>query len=267
LKSKGLSKGRVEQKARAMIEGVGLAGFERRQVQSLSGGEQQRVALARAMAPEPRVLLFDEPLSSIDASLRKELRREIRGFMKRSGLTAIYVTHDQEEALAIADRIVLMNAGRVERSGSPWEVYDDPGTRFAAEFIGEGNCLPVLAFESTEPGSRGPVVLTELGSFIAGRSPQSIVAPNGSGTAGRGKYSLFFRREDVVAENPLSPKRGVNGFDAKLVGTEYLGRTYLCFFRAGSQTLSAEIPFVSPPEPGGSFWLSVPPEKCGIVAG
>ena len=121
---------------------VGLGPYADRPVDALSGGQQQRVALARALVMKPRVVLFDEPLSNLDAKLRHHVRAEIRALQQRLGLTAVYVTHDQEEALAISDRVVVMNAGRIEQQGSPRDLYTTPASHFVADFIGSANILP-----------------------------------------------------------------------------------------------------------------------------
>jgi len=126
----------------AVLDLVGLPGVEERFPAQLSGGQQQRVALARALVMKPKVLLFDEPLSNLDAKLRKRVRGEIRDLQRRLGITSIYVTHDQAEALALSDIIVVMNQGRVEQVGSPFDLYRRPATRFVADFIGEANLLP-----------------------------------------------------------------------------------------------------------------------------
>ncbi len=118
-----------------------LGGYEQRTPDQLSGGQQQRVGLARAMVIEPRVLLLDEPLSNLDAKLRVDMREEIRDIQQQLGITAIYVTHDQEEALAISDRIAVMNGGRIQQIGSPWEVYKKPANRFVASFVGQMNFI------------------------------------------------------------------------------------------------------------------------------
>ena len=123
------------------LEMVGLQGLEARQPNQLSGGQQQRVALARALVMKPKVLLFDEPLSNLDAKLRRKMRAEIRALQQRLKLTAIYVTHDQSEALAISDSVVVMNAGRIEQIGSPEDLYRRPANAFVADFIGEANLL------------------------------------------------------------------------------------------------------------------------------
>ncbi|MGD9676556.1 MAG: ABC transporter ATP-binding protein [Candidatus Bipolaricaulia bacterium] len=120
---------------------VGMAGLEDRWVRQLSGGQQQRVALARALVIRPSVLLLDEPLSNLDAKLRMEMRAHIRGIQRRVGITAVFVTHDQEEALTMADRIAIMNQGRIVQIGSPHEVYAVPSSTFVADFIGKSNCL------------------------------------------------------------------------------------------------------------------------------
>ena len=128
-------------RARAGLDLVGLAGYDQRMPSELSGGQQQRVAVARALVLEPSVLLFDEPLSNLDAKLRRRMREEIRDLQQKLGLTAVYVTHDQEEALAVSDRIVVMSQARIAQSGTPSELYDSPGSRFVADFIGGANLV------------------------------------------------------------------------------------------------------------------------------
>ncbi len=129
--------------AEAGLERVGLAGFGARLPSELSGGQQQRVAVARALVLEPKVLLFDEPLSNLDARLRRQMREDIRALQLEVGFTAVYVTHDQDEALAISDRIVLMNRARIAQDATPHELYESPADAFAAEFIGEANIVKV----------------------------------------------------------------------------------------------------------------------------
>ena len=129
------------ERARAALTMVGLEGYDERLPSALSGGQQQRVALARAVVVEPRVLLFDEPLSNLDAKLRRRMRDEIRELQSRLGITAVYVTHDQEEAMAVSDRVVVMREGRIAQAGTPAELYDAPADRFVADFIGSANLL------------------------------------------------------------------------------------------------------------------------------
>lgn len=131
----------IKEKVSAVLELVKLRGFENRMANQLSGGQQQRVALARALAIEPEILLLDEPLSNLDAKLRVEMRFELKNLVNELGITTIYVTHDQEEALAIADKIVVMNEGRIEQIGSPSELYEQPQNIFIANFIGLSNIM------------------------------------------------------------------------------------------------------------------------------
>ena len=132
-----------------LLEVVGLTGFERRPIPTLSGGQKQRVALARALAPEPRVLLLDEPLSALDAKIRGELRTELRRLQLELGVTTLLVTHDQEEAMSMSDRVVVMNVGRIEQIGTPRDLYASPASPFVAHFVGEMNA------HAAEPAGQG----------------------------------------------------------------------------------------------------------------
>ena len=129
----------AERKTTEALRLVDLGGFERRKVQELSGGQQQRVALARALAPEPRVLLLDEPLSNLDPALRERTRRELRELIKRVGITTVFVTHEQDEAFDLGDRVAVLNAGRLEQAGAPDELYERPASLFVATFVGRAN--------------------------------------------------------------------------------------------------------------------------------
>jgi spermidine/putrescine transport system ATP-binding protein len=131
----------IQQKVDRMLSLVGLAGFGGRNVTSLSGGQQQRVAIARALVNEPKVLLLDEPLGALDAKLRKDMQFELKKIQKEVGITFIYVTHDQEEALTMSDTIVVMNHGGIEQIGTPIDIYNEPENRFVAKFIGESNIV------------------------------------------------------------------------------------------------------------------------------
>ncbi len=142
LKIKKMPKDEINKKVLDIIELVGLQGLENRSPSKLSGGQQQRVALARALVMEPSVLLFDEPLSNLDAKLRVYMRTEIRNIQKRLGLTSVYVTHDQEEAMALSDKVIVMNKGKIEQVGTPQEIYQKPRTKFVADFIGVANFIP-----------------------------------------------------------------------------------------------------------------------------
>ena len=164
LKMSGMARDAIVPKVQEALRQLGLDKFAARYPNELSGGQQQRVAVARAIVLEPRVLLFDEPLSNLDAKLRRHVRQEIRDLQQSLGLTVVYVTHDQEEALAVSDTIVVMNNAVIAQTGAPRELHDLPQTRFVADFIGEANVLPCEVIDAGSPGGRarvrlGPLVL------------------------------------------------------------------------------------------------------------
>ena len=176
-----------------LLELVGLAGFADREPAELSGGQQQRVALARALAPEPGLLLLDEPMSALDARLRERLRREVRDIQQTLGVTTVYVTHDQAEALAVSDRVAVMSEGRVEQVGTPEQVYREPATRFVAEFVGENNVFAGTVRDGTVdvgptsfdlPAADGPVTFCVR--------PEAMSVGGGTNTVtGRVEYAEF----------------------------------------------------------------------------
>ncbi len=173
LKQRGL--GRQERRARAteMLELVRLTGFGERKPRQLSGGQQQRVALARALVMHPRVLLLDEPLGALDLKVRKELQIELKRIQEEIGITFVYVTHDQEEALAMSDRVVVMNAGRIEQIGVPREIYDSPATHWVAGFIGDTNFIRVFGRDvAVRPES---VRVKADGEGLSGRTIATMV--------------------------------------------------------------------------------------------
>ncbi|MBA3416685.1 MAG: ABC transporter ATP-binding protein [Chloroflexia bacterium] len=177
LKVRGVGKEQTRRRVDELLELVGLASQADRYPHQVSGGQQQRGALARALAPEPKVLLLDEPLSALDALVRHRLRDEIRRIQQMVRITALYVTHDQAEAMAIADQVAVMNAGRIEQLAAPPALYDDPATRFAASFVGNRNALDL-------PVRDGVVGLGDL---------FAVPAPVGA----NGRAVAFFRPEDV----------------------------------------------------------------------
>ncbi|MBA8905779.1 ABC transporter ATP-binding protein [Aminobacter ciceronei] len=160
LKFSGFAKREIGDRARAGLELVGLGGYGNRLPSELSGGQQQRVAVARALVLEPQVLLFDEPLSNLDAKLRRRVREEIRDIQTKLGLTVVYVTHDQEEALAVSDRIIVMNNAVIAQDGTPRELYDAPADAFVADFIGEANI-----FDCDIASVEGELATVRLGGF------------------------------------------------------------------------------------------------------
>ncbi len=199
LKVQGMSDAEVRRQVGEALELVGLTGLEQRAPGALSGGQQQRVALARALVLKPKVLLFDEPLSNLDAKLRKRVRQEIRELQQNLGITAVYVTHDQEEAMAISDRVVVMRAGRIEQIGTPHELYTQPANHFVADFIGSANFL-----EGTYDGHT-----VQIGDH---RHPHRQAIPSG-------RVTVMVRPEAVR----LHPE-GAEGLEASVRAVAYLGQ-------------------------------------------
>ncbi|BAY56076.1 ABC transporter [Leptolyngbya boryana NIES-2135] len=168
-KSRRKRSGYPAQQAKEMVSAaiaqVGLSGLEKRYPHELSGGQQQRVALARALAPQPALILLDEPLSNLDVQVRSHLRQEIRTILKTTGTTAIFVTHDQEEALSISDRVAVMNQGKLEQLATPETLYDEPATRFVAEFVTQGNFLPATYSGTGWKTAIGTLMVEDSGEF------------------------------------------------------------------------------------------------------
>jgi iron(III) transport system ATP-binding protein len=204
LRVSGLSKAQTAERARSTLSAVGLGGLEDRLPSELSGGQQQRVAVARALVLEPAVLLFDEPLSNLDAGLRRHMRGEIRDLQQRLGLTVVYVTHDQSEAMAVSDRIMIMDRGVIAQDGTPRTLYEAPASEFVAGFMGEAN--RVDAQLESRDGAMGIVRLGPLRVQLAHRE-QPV-----------GSVAVAIRPEALV----VTPK-GSGGIDATVVKSAYLG--------------------------------------------
>jgi iron(III) transport system ATP-binding protein len=194
LESSGLKKKEARERAEGGLELVGLGGFGHRLPAELSGGQQQRVAVARALALEPQVLLLDEPLSNLDARLRRRVRTEIRELQQRLGFTAVYVTHDQDEALAVSDRVVIMKDGEIAQAGTPRELYDAPASAFIADFMGEANVV-----DCEVVSSEGDRALIRIGA-LEHRIPAKGARPGPARLAVRPNAITL----DPAAEAPLS---------------------------------------------------------------
>ncbi|MBE7550187.1 MAG: ABC transporter ATP-binding protein [Anaerolineales bacterium] len=210
----------IQARVQEMLALVGLAGFERRDVDSLSGGERQRVALARSLAPGPRLLMLDEPLGALDRALRERLMLEIRQILKGLGLTSIYVTHDQTEAFAVADRVVVMNRGRIEQDGPPEQLYYHPATPFVAQFLGFTNLLPGVC----QPGGR---VETALGVWSL---PAEQYPP--------GTPVTVLIRPEAASLEPVSDI----ALEGDLVASLFRGRFYQMTLSVAGQILTFEMP-------------------------
>ena len=209
LKMSGLGRDERHARARETLRNVGLEGFDERLPSELSGGQQQRVALARALVLEPAVLLFDEPLSNLDARLRREMREEIRSLQQRMQLTVAYVTHDQSEALAVSDQIIVMDRGLIAQQGSPAELYEFPATEFVAGFMGEAMLFPGTAREDGTV-ALGPLTLSPKSRVRAGAVKVAIrpdawqLLPEGSGMPARVlKRAYLGSLHEYSLETPL----------------------------------------------------------------
>ena len=197
LKLRKMDKETIKRKVTDILGLVGLEGMENRMTNQLSGGQQQRVALARALVIEPGVLLFDEPLSNLDAKLRVSMRTEIRRIQQEAGITAVYVTHDQSEAMAISDKVIIMNGGIVEQISTPQEAYYYPNNKFVADFIGEANFLKATVNAQDKVEIAGSEISCATGNLAIGSDCNVVLRPEGAILGDKGvlkgsvKYSCF----------------------------------------------------------------------------
>ncbi len=177
LKIKKMKKEEISEKVTEVLRLVNLSGFEKRGVDSLSGGQQQRIAIARALVNEPKVLLLDEPLGALDLKLRKEMQMELKKIQKRVGITFIYVTHDQEEALTMSDTIVVMDQGVIQQVGTPVDIYNEPKNAFVAQFIGESNILDGIMHDNYQVEFLGVQFVCVDKGFSKDEAVQVVVRP------------------------------------------------------------------------------------------
>jgi putative spermidine/putrescine transport system ATP-binding protein len=248
-------KGRKEIAGRVaeMLELIGMGEYAHRWPHQLSGGQQQRVALARAVAVEPAALLLDEPLSALDAKIRVRLREDIRAVQQKLGITTIYVTHDQEEALSISDRVAVMKEGRIEQVGTPFEIYNRPATPYVASFVGTLNVLTAQAVNAAAG------IISMDGQELRAAAP--LPAPDGA------EVRLSLRPEALVV-GPGEP--GSNRLKGTLEGIRFLGSIVRLTVVTGRNSVSVDRfndTRLALPRVGQELVLSFPPEACIVSAG
>lgn len=203
----GQNKSLIAKRVSELLTLTGLSGMDKKYPHELSGGQRQRVALARSLAPAPKVMLLDEPFSNLDAELRESLRNETKQILKESGTTVILVTHDQEEAFSLSDRVGLLNAGRLEQVGTPYEVYHNPASRFVADFVGKADFIPAFA--------EGDYIVSGIGRFLNNKS----YCLNAS------KVDLMIRPDDVLIEADPHGEAVIE--DMRFLGSDVLYRLRL----------------------------------------
>lgn len=231
LKYRGVSKAERARRVREALGIVRLPQMENRYPSELSGGQQQRIALARAIVIEPDVLLLDEPLSALDANLREDMRVELKRIQRELGITTIFVTHDQGEALAMSDQIVVMSSGVMEQVGSPEQVYNEPASRFVAEFLGHAN---ILQGRVQRPGEADSPALVDLES---GGTLQ--VRPARWRAAVHENATVMVRAEKVRVAESHSAGEGLNVLDGRIAAVDYQGPFVRYFVTIGEQRLQA----------------------------
>ncbi len=251
LKIKKLAKADIKQRIDRVMKLTQLTGLEDRAPNQLSGGQQQRVALARSLVVEPKVLLFDEPLSNLDAKLREEMRFEIRDLQKRLGITAIYVTHAQEEALVMSDRIAIINHGKLAQLGTPEEIYEQPRSRFVADFIGLSDFIPAR--------------VQSIDGKLAQVTAANVVfsAPTPAGLKPGEKILLHIRPYDIEFADERADQNVVNG---TVKQATYLGN--IIDYRVEiSKELEVRVQASTDKRhtPGSQVKLRLPPEKCHLI--
>lgn len=230
LRLSGVDKKSIPRRVSDALELVDLPGYSNRRPQELSGGQQQRVAIARAIVTDPGIMLFDEPLSSLDLKLRIQMRSELRSLQKKFAKTTIYVTHDQTEALALSDRIVVLSQGRIEQFGTPREVYERPASQFVAKFLGSANLITAKVVMQS---ASGPAVV-EVG--------QDLRFHVAAGDFSRREVMLMIRPECVQVFAEASTLGSANHVEARIVDSTYLGDTLSLLLCLGQDlTLSASV--------------------------
>ena len=254
LRARGQPREARSARARDVLQLVRLGGLEDRYPRTLSGGQQQRVALARALAIQPAVLLLDEPFSNLDAKLRQEMRLEVREIQQRVGITTLFVTHDQEEALTIADRVAVLNQGLLQQVGLPQEIYARPRTIFVARFMGDANLLPGRIVGRDADG-----LILEVRAGTHLRAATGDAAPGASATA-------VVRPEKIHLRATPSP--GANALPVRVKSVTYLGAHHQVRCVAGDHLLTVFCPGDAPPPSPAEPWIAEwAPADCIVVEG
>lgn len=251
LEARGVGKAERRRKADELLRLIALEGYGDRMPGELSGGQRQRVAIARALAVEPGVLLLDEPLSALDLKLRQHMRAELRALQKRTGVTFIYITHDQSEALAMSDRVAVMSAGLLQQVATPRELYDNPATAFVARFVGETNAISGRISDVQDGRAR---IDTALG-ILTGRAGQ------GARTGAQG--TIYIRPEALMPGDP------VNALDARIERVDFEGAFALVHGRfADGAALAASVPstrLAEAPAPGAETRFGFAPDHAVVL--
>jgi iron(III) transport system ATP-binding protein len=239
------------------LELVGLAGLGDRFANRLSGGQQQRVALARAIIYNPRLLLFDEPLSNLDAKLRERMRHEIRKLQREVGITSVYVTHDQAEAMIISDRIIVMNRGRIEQEGDARTLYSRPASAFVATFLGVANLVPGVVHAAGSDGTRTAI----LTHSDAGEQTLLYADVPAGGQPPIGEVYLSIRPEDVVL-HCVPPAQVANVLSGRITFTSYLGNLVEYVVRSAGREWRVQAHPHDLFEVGADVFVELPPASC-----
>jgi putative spermidine/putrescine transport system ATP-binding protein len=251
LRMKKTPKAELDKHVDNVLEMVRLQDTAKRYPHQLSGGQQQRIALARALAVEPRVLLLDEPLSALDAEVRVVLRGEIRRIQSELAITTVYVTHDQEEALSISDKVVVMNKGLIEQMGTPEEIYRAPRTRFVATFIGTANqFLGKTSGKNTVACNQGELLTNDLAGFTTGQQVVVLVRP-----------------ENLQVQSEYSQQDGWNSIAGEVETITFHGAITRLGVNVKGQRVVADITVANtqPISLNQHIWLKFPPEACQVM--
>ena len=254
-RTKKYSAAEVTDRVARMLDMVQLTGFARRPATQLSGGQQQRLAFARGLVHEPAILLLDEPLSNLDAKLREQMRLELKRLQRTLGITTVYVTHDQSEALALSDEIAVFDTGHIVQRGTPQQIYREPKTPFVADFVGSANFLP-----GTVRGADGGLTAVDTAHGVM---RCQFAEPIGTGM----KAFVTARPEDIILYNgTATPPHGANALKGKIVNRVFLGEVVDYIVDLGDRELRARVRS-DDFQLGQVVMLGVPPQKCVGLAG